>query len=78
MNKDEHIKQQQAYIEELEKENEQLKLMFATCSACKNADLYIPSYTYPFFDPKCKITGKSIKPENNACRDFKICGRTGR
>ena len=71
MNKDERIK-------ELEHENRLLKIMFCTCSACKHADLYIPSYTYPFFDPKCKITGNKIKADDNACEDFEICGRMGR
>lgn len=65
MNKDERIK-------ELEYENRLLKVTFCTCSSCKNADLYIPAYTYPFFDPRCKITGKQIKPDQNACEDFKL------
>ena len=65
-------------IKELEYENRLLKITFCKCSACKYADLYIPLYTYPFFDPKCKITGKNIKPDDNACEDFELIGRNGR
>ena len=71
MNKDERIK-------ELEYENQLLKTTFCTCAECKHADLYIPSFTYPFFDPKCKITKKSIRHDQNACKDFQLIGRNGR
>lgn len=65
-------------IAELKRENRLLKVTFCECKDCKNADLYIPSYTYPFFNPRCKLTGKEIYPFSRACEDFELIGRNSR
>ena len=77
MNKDAQIENLRKRIKELEYENHILKVTFATCSHCKNADLYKPIYTYPYFDPRCKKTGNKITHLKKACKDLKICGRGG-
>lgn len=65
-------------IKELEYENRILKTTFCTCGYCKHADLYIPAYTYPFFDPRCKINGEAIGFNQKACEDFELIGRKSR
>ena len=65
-------------INDLSKENEALKLSCAKCSHCKHADLYIPPYAFPFVQPRCSITKKSIKHDDSACRDFELIGRASR
>lgn len=59
-------------IKDLQYEIRMLKLRYAKCGDCMNADLYVPAYTYPFFDPKCKIHKKTIKHDGNDCEDFKM------
>ena len=65
-------------INNLHKENETLKLSCAKCGQCKHADLYVPSFGFPFVEPRCSITKKSIKHDDGACRDFELVGRMGR
>lgn len=65
-------------IKELEYENRLLKITYAKCRDCKHADLYQPSYTYPFFDPKCNIHGESIRHDQSACAEFQFIGRGSR
>lgn len=65
-------------IKELEYENRLLKITYAKCRDCKHADLYIPSYVYPFFNPKCCITGDTIKHDQKACECFELIGRGSR
>ena len=65
-------------IKELEYENRLLKVTYGKCCDCKHADLYLPSYTYPFFDPKCRLTGNDIRHDQNACADFQFIGRGSR
>ena len=65
-------------IKELEYENNLLKVTYARCRDCKHADLYIPAYTYPFFNPRCKLTTDAIKAEQKACKEFKMIGRGSR
>lgn len=67
-----------ALIQELKRENRLLKISYCKCRDCKHADLYIPSYTYPFFDPRCSVTDKNIKPDDHACEDFQMIGRQSR
>ena len=72
------LNEQDKRIKELEYENRLLKITYAKCCDCKHADLYIPSYTYPFFNPKCRLTGDNIQHDQNGCGDFKLIGRLGR
>ena len=65
-------------IKELKQELRVLKITYAKCGDCKHADLYIPSYTYPFFAPKCKLTGEDIRHDQSACGDFQLVGRGSR
>ena len=65
-------------IRELEYENRLLKITYGKCRDCKHADLYIPSYTYPFFDPKCKLTGDDLRHDQGACENFCMIGRGSR
>lgn len=65
-------------IRELEYENHLLKTTYSKCRDCKNADLYIPTFTYPYFNPKCRITGESLEPNQDGCIYFKFAGRCSR
>lgn len=75
---EEKIQEMEEEIKALKRENRLLKICFCKCRDCKHADLYIPSYMYPFYNPKCKIHHKDVKPDDDACEDFELCGRTSR
>lgn len=53
-------------------------VMMSKCCDCKFADLYIPYWIYPWSNPRCKITGLSVKPSDDACSEFEQIGRLGR
>lgn len=49
-----------------------------TCGDCRNADLYIPSWSAPFIIPKCVIHHRTVKYDDVACKHFKMVGRRSR
>ena len=49
-----------------------------TCGDCRNADLYIPSWSAPYIIPKCVIHHRTVKYDDVACKHFKMVGRRSR
>lgn len=56
-----------------------------TCGECIHANCYRPYWLFPYSEPKCGIIGKSVKPNDVACKFFndgknnetKCCKRCG-
>lgn len=44
-----------------------------SCSICRYATEYIPSFTYPFFDPHCS-KGHGKCDGEKFCEDFRLIG----
>ena len=54
------------------------------CGECIHANKYVPYWTYPYSNPKCSVTGKSVGFDDVCCEFFddgklkshkcKICG----
>lgn len=45
-----------------------------SCSICVHANLYPVYWSYPYTDPKCDVSKKSITPDY-ACEHFELIGR---
>ena len=41
-----------------------------SCKDCVHANMYVPVYAYPFSEPKCDITGKTVKSDDVCCEFF--------
>lgn len=41
-----------------------------TCSECIYANEYVPSYTFPFSNPRCSIHHKVVNPDTVCCEFF--------
>ena len=72
------LNEQVEQINELEKENRLLKITYGKCRDCRYADEYIPSYAYPYIQPRCSKGVKSIDYDSTACEDFELIGRLSR
>ena len=48
-----------------------------SCTNCKYADLYIPYFTYPFFDPYCSKK-HGLCMVTKVCEDYVQIGRLSR